>query len=547
MRPARRRSCRRALNSSEHEISPKLSPARGRPILTGGGMKLRELVAGTAARGPLVNPEAEITSVVYDSRQATAASLFVAIRGEKTDGNHFISAALDRGATAIVSEMPVPGVRGLVPDAQSRNIQSAPVALATSAAWVEVPDARKALATIAANFYGHPADKLQLVGITGTNGKTTTSFLLDSIIHAAGLQSGLFGTIEYRTPLEIYPAKTTTPESLDLQRFFSEIVRAGGTHAVLESSSHALALDRLWGCRFAAAIFTNLTRDHLDFHGTMENYFAAKRRLFEGTGAGAARWGVINIDDPYGQQLDHVAEQTITYGLASGPQVTTKKFTLALRGLDFVVETPMGKIEVRSPLVGRNNVYNLLAAIAAGVALGFRREAIESGIAALAAVPGRFERIDFGQPFMVVVDYAHTDDALQKLLETARELHPSGRIITLFGCGGERDRTKRPLMGAAAGRLSDVVVLTSDNPRSEDPLKIINDALVGLQRTSAKVLVEPDRERALELALEQARTGDMVLLAGKGHETTQVLKDRTIEFDDREVARRILRERGYGG
>jgi UDP-N-acetylmuramoyl-L-alanyl-D-glutamate--2,6-diaminopimelate ligase len=510
-------------------------------------MKLQELVAGAGAQGPLVNSEAQISSVVYDSRQATAGSLFVAIHGEKTDGNRFIAAAVERGAMAIVSEMLPPAPRGEALGAQAQNVEITPAALPVSLAWLQVPDARKALAVIAANFYGHPADKLQLVGITGTNGKTTTSFLLDSIIHAAGLRSGLFGTIEYRTPLETYPAKTTTPESLDLQRFFSEIVRAGGTHAVLESSSHALALDRLWGCRFAAAVFTNLTRDHLDFHSTMENYFAAKRRLFEGTGAGRPRCGIVNIDDPYGPQLRNLAEQTITYGLASGAQVTAKKFTLALRGLDFIAETPAGKMEVRSSLVGRNNVYNLLAAMAASIALDFRREAIEAGISALAAVPGRFERIDLGQPFMLVVDYAHTDDALQKLLETARELHPTGRMITLFGCGGERDRSKRPLMGEAAGRLSDVVVLSSDNPRSEDPLKIINDALVGLQRTSAKVLVEPDRERALELALEQARPGDMVLLAGKGHETTQVLKDRTIEFDDRELARRILRERGYGG
>jgi UDP-N-acetylmuramoyl-L-alanyl-D-glutamate--2,6-diaminopimelate ligase len=510
-------------------------------------MKLQELVAGAGAQGPVVDPEVQISSIVYDSRQATAGSLFVAIHGEKTDGNRFIAAAIERGAAAIVSEMPHPAQRGQGLGAQAQNAEIAPAALPASLAWLQVPDARKALAIIAANFYGHPAEKLQLAGITGTNGKTTTSFLLDSIIHAAGLRSGLFGTIEYRTPLETYPAKTTTPESLDLQRFFSEIVRAGGTHAVLESSSHALALDRLWGCRFAAAIFTNLTRDHLDFHSTMENYFAAKRRLFEGTGAGRAHCGIVNIDDPYGQALRNVADQTITYGLASGAQVTARKFTLALRGLDFIAETPMGKIEVRSPLVGRNNVYNLLAAIAASIALDFRRETVEAGISALATVPGRFERIDLGQPFMVVVDYAHTDDALQKLLETARELHPTGRMITLFGCGGERDRSKRPLMGEAAGRLSDVIVLSSDNPRSEDPLKIINDALVGLQRTSAKVLVEPDRERALELALEQARPGDIVLLAGKGHETTQVLKERTIEFDDRELARRILRERGYGG
>ena len=514
-------------------------------------MKLQELLAGAGAQKPLPQAEAQISSVIYDSRQAAAGSLFVAIRGEKADGNRFVGDALARGATAIVSEGPSPASRGPMnaplQNAQTQGLETTLGPLPDSVAWIEVPDARKALAVIAANFFGRPAEKLQLVGITGTNGKTTTSFLLDSIIRAAGLRSGLFGTIAYRTPLETYPAKTTTPESLDLQRFFSEIVRAGGTHAVLESSSHALALDRLWGCRFAAAVFTNLTQDHLDFHKTMENYFAAKRRLFAGTGAGPARCGIVNIDDPYGPQLNDIAEQTIHYGLASGAQVTARKFTLALRGLDFVAETPVGKVEVRSPLVGRNNVYNLLAAIAASIALGFRREAIEAGIAALAAVPGRFERIDLGQPFLLVVDYAHTDDALEKLLETARELHATGRIITLFGCGGERDRSKRPLMGEVAGRLSDVVVLSSDNPRGEDPLKIINDALVGLQRTSARVLVEPDRERALELALDQARPGDVVLLAGKGHETTQVLKDRTIEFDDREVARRILRQRGYGG
>jgi UDP-N-acetylmuramoyl-L-alanyl-D-glutamate--2,6-diaminopimelate ligase len=548
MRQVRRSNPRRRpVASSEHENSAKLSTFRGRPILTSAAMKLQDLVARVEVQGPLVNPEALISSVVYDSRQAAADCLFVAIRGEKTDGNRFVSAALERGAAAIVSEIPRPPAHAQPLGAQAQSSEIVPSAVATSVAWLQVPDARKALAIIAANFYSHPAGKLQLVGITGTNGKTTTSFLLDSIIHAAGRRSGLFGTIEYRTPLETYPAKTTTPESLDLQRFFAEIVRGGGTHAVLESSSHALALDRVWGCHFAAAIFSNLTRDHLDFHRTMENYFAAKRRLFEGTGAGPARWGIVNIDDPYGQQLRNVAERTMTYGLATGAQVTAKKFALALRGLDFIADTPMGKVEVRSALVGRNNVYNLLAAIAASVALDFSREAIEAGISNLAAVPGRFEQIDLGQPFMVVVDYAHTDDALQKLLETARELHPAGRMITLFGCGGERDRAKRPLMGAAAGRLSDVVVLSSDNPRSEDPLKIINDAVVGLQRTSAKVLVEPDRECALELALEQARPGDMVLLAGKGHETTQVLRDRTIEFDDREVARRILRERGYGG
>ncbi len=256
--------------------------------------------------------------------------------------------------------------------------------------------------------------------------------------------------------------------------------------------------------------------------------------------------GIINSDDPYGKKLVGLASRTITYGLASGAHVSTKKFALAFTGLEFTAETPIGKIEVHSSLVGRINVYNLLAAIASGVALGFSRETIQAGIRQLTAVPGRFERIDLGQRFLVVVDYAHTDDALRSLIATARELNSTGRIITLFGCGGERDRPKRPLMGEAAGRLSDVVVLSTDNPRSEDPLGVINDALVGLQRTSAKVLVEPDRARAIEMAVDLALPGDIVLLAGKGHETTQVLKDRVLLFDDREVARNALRRRGYG-
>jgi UDP-N-acetylmuramoyl-L-alanyl-D-glutamate--2,6-diaminopimelate ligase len=302
----------------------------------------------------------------------------------------------------------------------------------------------------------------------------------------------------------------------------------------------------LWGCPFAVAIFTNLTRDHLDYHKTFDDYFAAKRRLFEGTGGAAPGVGVINRDDAYGKQLAGLAARTLSYGLEPGADITTRKPVLSFSGLELTAETPAGKIEVRSPLVGRINVYNILAAIGAGVALGLGREIIAAGIAQLASVPGRFERIDAGQPFLVVVDYAHTDDALRNLMSTAKELHADGRIITMFGCGGDRDRTKRPLMGEAAGHSSDVVVLTSDNPRSEDPLLIINDAIVGVQRTKAKFLVEPDRERAIEIALDQARPGDIVLLAGKGHETSQVLRDRSIEFDDREVARRMLRRRGYG-
>jgi UDP-N-acetylmuramoyl-L-alanyl-D-glutamate--2,6-diaminopimelate ligase len=512
------------------EAPTKLSLPRPHRILSGTLVKLKDLLERTELADPLGRRELdiEVASVACDSREAQPGSLFVAIRGEKLDGNQFVLDAVSRGAGVVVSESPrMAGV-------------------ADEVVWVRAMQPRKALATIAANFFGNPAQQLQLVGITGTNGKTTTSYLVDSILSAAGHKKGLFGTIEYRTPAALRRATTTTPESLDLHRFLLEVVSAGGTHAVLEASSHALALDRLWGCKFAVAVFTNLTQDHLDFHKNIDAYRAAKLLLFEGTGAGRPEAGVINLDDLCGKQLAGLAARTITYGLGSGAQVTTKKYAALASGLEFTADTPAGKIDVRSRLLGRINVYNLLAAIGAGVALGVSREHIEAGISALEAVPGRFERVELGQPFLVVVDYAHTDDALRNLIGTARELASAGRVITLFGCGGDRDRGKRPLMGEAAGKLSDVVVLTSDNPRSEDPLLIINDVLVGLQRTSAKVVTQPNRENAIELAIEQARPGDVVLLAGKGHETKQVIKDRTVEFDDREVARRVLRERGYG-
>jgi UDP-N-acetylmuramoyl-L-alanyl-D-glutamate--2,6-diaminopimelate ligase len=505
-------------------------------------MKLNDLLAGAGAMNAPADAGIEVSSVVCNSREATTGSVFLAIRGETTDGNRFVVDAVDRGARVIVSEMPPPPGSGW-----DALLGSPAQPLPPEVVWVRVAHARKALAAIAANFFGRPSSHLHLIAVTGTNGKTTTSFLIDSLLEAAGWRAGLFGTIIYRTPVQTRPAAITTPESLDLQRFFSEVLRAGGTHVVLEASSHALAQERLWSCRFAAALFTNLTRDHLDFHHTFDDYFAAKRRLFEGTGAGPPAVGIVNIDDPYGAQLAGLAAQTITYGLADRADVTAKHFDISASGLDFCAETPIGPIKVRSRLIGRMNVYNLLAAIAAGVALALPREAMDEGIRRLESVPGRFERVDLGQPFLVVVDYAHTDDALRNVLTAARELRPSGRIITLFGCGGNRDRSKRPLMGEVAGRLSDVVVLTSDNPRGEDPLCIINDALVGLQRSSATALVEPDRARAIELAIDQARAGDVVLLAGKGHETAQILKDVSVPFDDREIARGVLRGRGYDG
>ena len=491
--------------------------------------RLSELLRGVAAVIPAGAADLEIRQVACDSRKAQPQSLFFALRGAKLDGNEYAREAVSRGAVAIVSET------------------AAPSAMPGTVVWIQAQELRKSLATTAANFFRHPANALQLVAVTGTNGKTTTSSVVDAIVKAAKAKTGLFGTIAYHTPLGNYPAANTTPESVDLQGFLAEIRDAGGKYAVLEASSHALMMDRLWGCHFQAAVFTNLTREHMDYHKTFEDYFAAKKRLFAGTGAGAAEVAVLNTDDEFGKQLVGVAKSTVTYGLESNADIATKKFQLTGNGLTFTAQTPNGKVQVVSSLVGRINVYNILAAIGAAQALGLSNEAIETGVKNLASVSGRFQRIDMGQPFLVIVDYAHTDDALENLIRTARELNPKGRVLTLFGCGGGKDRTKRPVMGEVTGRLSDLTILSSDNPRSEDPLKIISDIIVGLQKTSGKYMIEPDREKAIGLAMDEARAGDIVLLAGKGHENYQILADKTLEFDDRDTARRALRERGYNG
>ena len=493
------------------------------------GRKLSEVLQGVGTALPAAANSLEIRQVACDSRKVRPGALFLALHGAKADGNKFIQDALKRGAVAIVSEEP------------------APTRIPRGVAWIQIQDARKALAISAANFLGHPANALQLVAVTGTNGKTTTTAVVDAIVKASGAKTGLFGTIAYHTPLGDYPAPNTTPESVDLQGFFAEIRDAGGKYAVLEASSHSLAMDRLWGCHFQVAVFTNLTREHMDFHKTFEDYFAAKRRLFEGTGAGAPEVAVLNAQDEFGKRLAGLAKKTVTFGLEGDEDITAKKFQLTFDGLNFTAQTPNGKVRVVSRLVGRINVYNLLAAVGAAQALGLSNEVIETGIRNLQSVSGRFQRIDLGQPFLVIVDYAHTDDALENLIRTARELNPKARIITLFGCGGEKDRTKRPVMGEVAGRLSDLTILSSDNPRSEDPLKIISDIIVGLQKTAGKYLIEPDREKAIGMAMEEARRGDIVLLAGKGHENYQILSDHTLEFDDREMARSVLRERGFEG
>ncbi len=485
------------------------------------GELLRELPvlhAGTDAR-------AEVSSLAYNSREVGPGTLFFAFQGEKTDGHAYIPQALERGAVAVVSE------------------RAAPPELATH--WIQVAAIRRALADAGRIIFGHPDQRLQIIGITGTNGKTTTTYLVESVLGAAGILSGVFGTIEYRMGSKTRVATNTTPESLDLLSYFAELVKAGGKAAVMEVSSHSLAQERVWGFHFAVAVFTNLTQDHLDYHKDFEHYFQAKRRLFEGLGAPPPDWAVINTDDPWGARLLELPyPNRLTYGLKGDAQVTPKHVASSPTGTEAVIATPAAKLHIISPLLGRANLANILAAIATGVAMGIASTKIEEGIAKLQAVPGRFEQIDEGQPFLVVVDYAHTDDALKNVLKTAREL-TRDRLIVLFGCGGERDRTKRPRMGEAAGALADFVVLTSDNPRSEDPLLIMADALVGLQRTSTPYIAEVDRGTAVRKALEEAREGDVLVLAGKGHETYQILKDGKIDFDDRDVARKILAEMGY--
>lgn len=477
-----------------------------------------------------------VTGVAYDSRRVEPGAVFVALRGLRADGAVFAEEAITRGAVAIVAESP------------------APVAEPTT--WIPVPNTRLALAELAAAFYRHPSEELSVVGITGTNGKTTTSYLLSAILDRAGIPCGRIGTVSYRVRGEERDAPHTTPEAPDLQALLRAMVDQGCGACVMEVSSHALALRRADAIRFAAGVFTNLTRDHLDFHGGMEAYFEAKRRLFELLPDGAI--GVVNVDDPHGARLVGIGTRVVTYAIDRPADVTPGPFTLSFDGLQFDLRTPRGLLRASSRLVGRPNVYNILAAAATAMALDVAFSAIERGIADLEHVPGRFQIVSSpADDVKVVVDYAHTDDALKNLLETARPL-ATGRVITVFGCGGDRDKTKRPLMGAVAARLSDVVVVTSDNPRSEDPLRIIEDITRGLpapaERSSAKggarraargpvYLTIADRRDAIERAVRQANAGDLVLIAGKGHERYQVIGDRVLPFDDVEVSRAALARR----
>jgi UDP-N-acetylmuramoyl-L-alanyl-D-glutamate--2,6-diaminopimelate ligase len=506
-------------------------------------MQLADAIRGVKLMaGPTA--DAVIHGVQYDSRRVQAGDVFVAMQGGATDGNHFIAGAVERGAAAIMTDSREAFTTG--------SARWPGVAFALIGA--EPTAGRRALAQISANKFGHPERRLAVSAVTGTNGKTTTAWLLEQLLRSAGRRCLLAGTIETRLGDEVRVSEHTTPESRDLYALFADGVAAGCTEVVMEMSSHALAQERVWGIAVDVAMFTNLTQDHLDFHGSMEEYAAAKARLFAGVGAQAPRCAVINVDDAFSPLMLEAARSADTdcvwtYSVtdekndARQADFVASDLTFAECATSFRFQTPLGTSVVTLPLMGRVNVYNFMAASAAALARGLSLSQTVAAASTLRQVPGRFETVPNELGITVVVDYAHTDDALKNLIALAQDLvkPADGRVITLFGCGGDRDRTKRPKMGHAAGMGSDLVVLTSDNPRSEDPAEISKEAIAGLRETGAKYVVELDRAKAIALAIREAKPGDIVLLAGKGHEKGQTFADRTIDFDDVEVAATVLR------
>lgn len=459
--------------------------------------------------------------VTHDSRRVVPGGIFVAIKGATSDGNNFVNQATQRGALAVISESPQPAD--------------------FSGVWLQVADARAALAHTAAIVYGHPSRSLKLVGITGTNGKTTTAHLCEAIFRAAGTVPAMMGTISHRIGEQEEVAEHTTPEASHIQEFLRRAVAAGVKYAVMEVSSIALDMRRADYLDFAVAAFTNLTQDHLDYHGTMEAYAAAKSKLFtEAKGV-----AVINFDDAFGAQLAKTTSaQVLSYAIDSRADITPDRNDFGVAGLSFTARTPVGNIEIRSPLVGRPHAYNILCAVGISLALGIDTESIARGIGDSRGAAGRFERVsNADDDITVIVDYAHTPDALVNVLKTARATANSGRVITVFGCGGDRDKTKRPQMGQDAARLSELVIATSDNPRNEDPMAILRDIEVGLKQTSENYELIEDRREAINKAIAEAKAKDVIVIAGKGHEDYQILAGGKIHFDDREVAQEALRQR----
>jgi UDP-N-acetylmuramoyl-L-alanyl-D-glutamate--2,6-diaminopimelate ligase len=487
---------------------------------------LNELITGLQYEVLKGSTSCALAGITADSREVQPGWAFVAIPGVKVDGHAFIAQALAQGACVLVVDRPLD------------------LPTTTLVCCLRVPDTRHALAHMAAAFFGHPSRQLRLIGVTGTNGKTTSTYLLEAVLRAHGLTPGVIGTVTYRYAGHEQPADQTTPAAEDIQRMLRQMVDAGVSDCVMEVSSHALAQHRVWGCQFAAALFTNLTQDHLDYHADMAAYFAAKARLFTTYQPGVA---VLNYDDPAGEKLIHeTPAPVITYGFSPASDVGVEHLAMDASGINLTVRMEPQPVTVRSQLIGRHNVYNILGVLATAKGLGLGIEQTVQGIARLRTVPGRFERVDWGQPFSVLVDYAHTDDALRNVLQAARGI-ATGRVLVVFGAGGDRDRSKRARMGRVAAQYSDMAVITSDNPRTEAPMAIIRAIEVGFReigRASQYRLIE-DRARAIHEAIGLAQAGDVVLIAGKGHETYQIVGDERFSFDDRQIVTQALRDFGY--
>ncbi|MDA8233503.1 MAG: UDP-N-acetylmuramoyl-L-alanyl-D-glutamate--2,6-diaminopimelate ligase [Clostridia bacterium] len=490
---------------------------------------LQDLLKVVIVEKRVGNMDMEIKGIAYDSRKVKPGYLFVCIEGFRTDGHNYIAGALANGAVAVVVQREVV------------DLDRVP--------WIKVPDTRRALAYLSARFYDYPSTKLKMVGVTGTNGKTTITYLVEAIMKAAGYKIGLIGTIQNKIGDQVFPVTNTTPMALELQELLNDMVEQGVGYAVMEVSSHALELGRVDGCEFDVAVFTNITQDHLDFHGTMENYLEAKSKLFSGLKKESVKnnrkYGIINKDDPHnGYLIERTNGEVITYGVENQADIMAAQIHIQANGVTFDVTTPRGEARIRLATTGMFSVYNALAAIAVGFVEGIDLQIIKEALEGLKGVAGRFEPVDEGQDFAVIVDYAHTPDGLENILKTAREF-AEGRIITVFGCGGDRDKTKRPIMGRIAAQLGDFTVITSDNPRSEDPATILDDVEAGTAEVVGpeKYMKVVERREAIRHAITMAKPGDIILIAGKGHETYQIIGDQVLDFDDREVARGFLRER----
>jgi UDP-N-acetylmuramoyl-L-alanyl-D-glutamate--2,6-diaminopimelate ligase len=506
-------------------------------------MELKRLIEGVEVKKIAGDPLREVEGIAYHTKQIGKGFLFAAIRGLEVDGHQFIEEAVQRGAGAVVSE-------------EEREVSDRTLIL--------VPNSRQALAKISSNFYGNPSSRLKLIGITGTNGKTTTTYLLESIFRKAGCDVGVIGTINYRFGQKTTPAPNTTPESSDLQRILWEMVKEGTSHVIMEVSSHGLDLDRVFGCQFDGVVFTNLTSEHLDYHKTLQKYFESKKKLFSDylvESRKKRRFAVTNHDDPRGEKMvEGIGLPVIRYGLSPSCDITADQVTSSFEGLSCRVRTPRGDLSIRSKLIGDFNVYNILAAVSVGIGMDVPLENLKEGVEGLEGVSGRFEKMENTRGLHIIVDYAHTHDALERVLLGLKGILENGtqnrgKMITVFGCGGDRDRTKRPLMGEVAGKYSDLAILTSDNPRTEDPLAILEEVEKGLEslplkewhpdeielwRSKKGYLKVPDRREAIRMAIRLAQPSDTVLIAGKGHEDYQIVGKKRFPFDDRIEAQKAL-------